>query len=126
MALAEHWFKFYSAQLRDFRYFSWVMDTDGVIRRTSTEPKEDDHPILKPLQKSWGYKRLKELGQAGSIRACVLMQRMPGLVTFDLEQRGKPRVSARQLSKGFGREIEYGQFRYHLEDPEFITDDQAR
>jgi len=121
LELAESWFKSYHERAKDFRYFSWVMDAEGVVRRTSAEPKEDDHSTLKPLQKSWGYKRLKELGQSGDIRACVLMQYMGGLVTFDLEERGKPRVSARQLLQGFGRETNYGTMRFHLEEPEFIT-----
>ncbi|GAD47633.1 hypothetical protein NT2_01_04040 [Caenibius tardaugens NBRC 16725] len=123
LEIAVHWFKSYNELFRDFKYFSWVIDAENVVRRTSIEPKDDDHPLLKPLQKSWGYKRLKELGRAGDIQACVLVQYMPGLVIFDLEQRGKPRVSARQLFSGFGRETEYGQIRFHLEDPEFITDE---
>ena len=120
LILAERWFISYNEQLKDFRYFSWVMDPYGVVFRTSVEPKEDESPVLKPLQRSWGHKRLKELGQGGAIRACVLMQQMPGLVTFDLEQVERPRVSARQLFTGFGRSTEYGQMRYHLEKPQFI------
>lgn len=126
LTLAQKWCVAYQEQWRDFKYFSWVIDMEGVVRRTSAEPKEDEHSILQPVQRSWGFKRLKELGQNGQIRACVLMEIIApqgdGLVSFDLEERGKPRVSARQLFKRQGSEVQYDQMRFHLEDPRILPD----
>jgi hypothetical protein len=102
------------------------MAKDGAISRTSVLPKEDDHPVLRPVQRSWGYKRLKQLGQSGDIRACVLMERSfsqtEGGVSFNLEQIGHPRVSARQLYKLEGGQMRYSAMRYHLEDPQFFPE----
>lgn len=128
LKLAEEYCHAYQRELRDFRFFSWVMDNEGVVWRTSKDPKEDSHPILQPVQKSWGHKRLKELGQSGQIRACVLMeivgpQGTLGIVTYDLEERGRPRVSARQSfsrTDFSDREFRYERTRYHLEDPQFF------
>ena len=101
-------------------YFSWVITQDGTLKRTSAEPKDDKHPILKPVQRSWGFKRLKELGHSGEIQACVLVQiplGNPGLVICDLEERGRPRISARRK---YERQLSVARFepaRYFLEDP---------
>jgi hypothetical protein len=125
LALAMDWSRSHQEQGRDFKYFSWVVDLDGAVRRTSVEPKEDRHPVLQPAQRSWGFRRLKELGEAGQIRACVLMEIMvpqsDGLVSFDLEERGRPRVSARQLFKQRDPGIEYEPMRYHIEEPQFFA-----
>src|ERR1022692_1802836 len=125
LTLAERWCRSYQDQRRDFKYFSWVIDSGGTIRRTSSEPKEDDHPILPPVQRSWGFKRLKELGHTGQIQACVLMEIVgpqgDGIVSYELEQRGRPRISARQL---FKRQVDgrrYENMRFHLEDPQFFV-----
>jgi len=127
LALAEKWCRAYQMQQKEFKYFSWVIDADGGIRRTSLEPKEDDYPILPPVQRSFGFKRLQELGHSGQIRACVLVQIISplgdGIVSFELEQRGRPRVSARQLFKRRGGRVDYENMRFHLEDPQFFADD---
>ena len=124
--LAERWVSLFQTQGRDFKYFSWVLDSAGVIKRTSSEPKEDDHAVLQPVQRSWGFKRLKELGQTHQIRACVLMEivgpRGDGIVSYELEQQGRPRVSARQLFKRRAGETQHEAMRFHLMDPEFITE----
>lgn len=124
LALAMNWSRTWQQQGKDFRYMSWVIDTEGVVRRISAEPKEDNHPVLKPVQRSWGFKRLKELGESGQIRACVLMEIIApqgdGLVSYNLEERGQPRVSARQLfSQQVGR-VQYEQMRFHFEDPHLL------
>lgn len=124
LAIAESWLQTFQAQHREVRYCSWVMKLDGKIWRTSVEPQEDEHPPIKPLQKSWGYKRLKELNNSGEIRACVLMQvRAPlgdGIAIYDLEEQGRPRVSARQLFKREAGKTSYEQTLFHLEDAEFF------
>lgn len=125
--LAQRFSRSYQSQQRDFRYFSWVIDQDGIIRRTSSEPKEDEHPVLPPVQKSFGNKRLKELGHSGQIRACVLMQistpQSNGLVIYDLEERGHPRVSARQLFKiQADGSYCYEKMRFFLEDAYFFKE----
>jgi hypothetical protein len=126
LALAERWCRRYQSERKDFLYFSWVMANDGAISRTSVLPKEDEHTVLQPVQKSFGYKRLKELGDSGSIRACVLVQRSlgadQGLVSYDLEQAGRPRVSARQLYKLEAGQMLYETMRYHLEDPQLFPE----
>ncbi len=125
--MAERWSKAYQAHRREFKCFSWVTTPDGAIWRTSIEPKDDEHPALKPLQKAWGFKRLKELGHSGQIRSCVLMEIVgplgDGLVCYDLEERGRPRVSARQLFKREAGAIQYDQMRFHLEDSQFFPAD---
>jgi hypothetical protein len=125
LELAKYWSRKYQAEGRDFKNFSWVMNREGTILRLSAEPKEDERPLLKPLQRSWGYKRLKELGQTREIRACVLMQILApqgdSLVIYDLEQVGHPRVSARQLFKQRPGGVHYEGMRFHLENPQFIT-----
>lgn len=101
-------------------YFSWVITQDGAVKRTSAKPKGDHHPILKPVQRSWGFKRLKELASSGEIQACVLVQiplGNPGLIICDVEESGHPRVSVRQK---FERQRGVAQFepaRYFIEDP---------
>lgn len=126
LSLAMNWSRLYQEQGKEFKYFSWVMDLDGDVYRTSFDPREDEHVVLKPVQRSWGFKRLSELGGSGQIRACVLMQMMApqgdGLVVNDLEQQGRPRVSARQLFKRWAvGGIEYERMRFHLEDPQIIV-----
>lgn len=124
LEVAETWFRIIQAQRREVQYCSWVTKSDGAIWRTSVEPREDEHPPMKPLQKSWGYKRLKDLGDSGAIRACVVMQVMAplgdGIVIYDLEEQGRPRVSARQLFKREAGQTRYEQMRFHLEDAEFF------
>lgn len=124
LSLAKMWCRKYQADGRDFKYFSWVVDTKGDVRRLSAQPSEDDHPTFPPVQKSRGYKRLKELGESEAITACVLMEIISplgdGIVSFDLEERGRPRVSARQLFKRPERDAIYDRMRYHLEDPDII------
>jgi hypothetical protein len=122
--LAHRHFRSYQRAKREFKYFSWVIDNAGAIRRTSIEPREDEHPVLQPVQRSWGYKRIKELGRSGQIRACVLMQVIgplgDGIVTYDLEQRAHCRVSARQMFKRAACGFEYEDMRFHLEDPDIF------
>ncbi|WP_299323790.1 hypothetical protein [Parasphingopyxis sp.] len=140
LALAKKWCRSYQAWNQHFQFFSWVVDMEGTVRRTSVEPKKDDHPVLRPLQRSWGFKRLKELAESGEIRACVLMEIVnplgDGLVSYHLEARGQPRVSAIQQFKyqkhkfryklmrflkypdgGF----KYNAMRYHIEEPQFFS-----
>lgn len=124
LELAIKWSRELQEKGIDFRYMSWVIDPEGVIRRTSFEPTEDEHPVLKPVQRSRGYKRLKELGQKGQIRACVLTEIInpdwEGLVSYDLEETGRLRVSARQLFKQRVGGIEYEPMSFHLERPEIL------
>lgn len=124
LKLAERYCRSYQEARRDFKYFSWVIDNDGLVKRTSSEPKEDQHTILQPVQRSWGFKRLKELAQSGRIRACVLMEISAplgdGIVTYNLEQRGHPRVSARQMFERASGSVRYKNMRFHLEDPKFF------
>lgn len=126
LALAKGWTRSHQLQGKDFKYFSWVIDTDGVVHRTSVEPSEDDHHVLQPAQRSWGFKRLKELGEHGKIRACVLMEIIgpqgDGVVTYDLEERERPRVSARQSFKHQAGSIQYEPMRYHIEEPEIFLE----
>lgn len=124
LTLAIKWSRTWQERGKEFKYMSWVMDMDGVVRRTSAEPKEDEHPVLQPVQRSWGFKRLKELGKNGQIRACVLMEIVGpqgnGLVSYDLEERGLPRVSAVQRFKRQVGGIQFEPMRYHLEDPQIL------
>jgi hypothetical protein len=122
LKLADGHCKSAQEERKEYKYLSWVIDNGGIIRRTSSEPKEDKHPILPPVQRSWGYKQLKALGESGEIRACVLTQISGGLVVYDLEQRGRPRVSARQLFKREGSFTHYENMRFHLEDPQFFEE----
>jgi hypothetical protein len=127
LQLALSYCRSYQKERRDFKNFSWVIENDGAVKRTSADPKEDTHPILQPVQRSWGHKRLKELGQSGQIRACVLMsvvgaQGDLGVATYDLEQRGRPRVSARQLFTRADGAFQYEDMRFHLEDPQFFPE----
>ena len=125
LALAERWCRAYQAQQRPFKYFSWVLDSTGVVRRTSSEPKADGHAVLAPVQRSLGHKRLRELGHTGQIQACVLMEIVgplgSGIVSYELEQRGRPRVSARQIFNRDADGISYEPMRFHLENPQFFT-----
>ena len=124
--LAVRWCRSYQKQGCDFRYFSWVIESSGTVKRISLQPKEDDHQFLRPVQRSRGYNRLVELGHAGQIRACVLMEIIAplgdGLVSYDLEEKGRPRVSARQLFRRMGDVMSYQDMRFHLEDPDIIVD----
>jgi hypothetical protein len=126
LALATGWTRSYQLQGKEFEYFSWVVDMDGVVHRTSAKPNEDDHHVLQPAQRSAGFKHSKELAENGQIRACVLMAVIgpqgDGLVTYDLEERGRPRVSARQSFRQQEGGFQYEPVRYHIEDPEIFTD----
>jgi hypothetical protein len=121
LALAERWVRSYQAENKEFQYFSWVVKQDGAVARTSVLPKEDEHPVLQPVQRSFGFKRLKELSDNRSIRACVLvdtsLSQTNGLTRFALEERGRPRVSAVQRFRRVSGEMRYEAIRYHLEDP---------
>lgn len=121
LALAMRWSRLFQAQCKEFKYFSWVVDTNGVIWRTSIEPKDDEHAVLTPVQRSWGMKRLRELGHNGEIRACVLMEisapQGDGLVAYHLEELGRPRISAMQLFKRISNGVQYENARYHLDVP---------
>jgi hypothetical protein len=126
LALAVRWCRTYQAEGREFLTFSWVMANDGTISRTSALPKEDDHPVLQPVQRSFGFKRLKQLAHEGHIRACVLAQASPsrsyGVLVYDVEEIGRPRVSARQIHNLKAGEMRYDQMRYHLEDSVFFPE----
>ncbi len=130
LELAKLYSRSYQLSGKEFKSFSWVIDHGGEIRRTSAQPQEDTHPTLGPLQRSWGYKRLKELGENAEIRACVLVEIVgplgDGVVTYDLEQNSRPRVSARQLFKRVAGKIVYEEMRYHLQDPQFFPDPPAK
>ncbi len=124
LSLAKMWCRRYQADGKDFKYFSWVVDIGGAVRRLSAQPCEDHHATFPPVQKSRGYKRLKELGDSKSITACVLMEVISplgdGIVVFDLEEKGRPKVSARQLFKRPERDTIYDRVRYYIEDPDII------
>jgi len=126
LALAKRWCETYQLQRREFKHFVWAISAGGIVSRVSAEPKEDEHPILKPIQRSLGLKRLKELAKGGEIRACVIMSILApqgeGIVTFDLEQLGHPRVSARQRFKQQHGAIAYDAMRFHLEDPDIFPE----
>jgi len=131
--LAKRHSKSYQAARRDFKYFAWILGNDGVIRRVSPDPKEDTHPVLPPIQRSWRamYNRLKELGALSHIRACVLVEIIGplggGIVTYDCEQSGRPRVSARQLFKPTDNgSFHYEVMKFHLEDPQFFGEPMAQ
>lgn len=129
LELAQRHCRVYQAARKEFGYFAWVMDSQGVIQRVSPDPKEDDHPLLTPTQKSWRatYNRLRELGLCGQAKACVLMQITGplgnGIVSYDLEGKARPRVSARQLFEltNDGRRT-FKPMRFYLEDPQFFPD----
>lgn len=101
LALARRYAHAYLDRSEAFKYMSWVIDPKGQIKRTSIVPREDSQSVLPPVQRSFGYKRLKELAQTGEIRASVLVEVVAplgnGLVSFGLEQRDRPRVKAVQL-----------------------------
>jgi hypothetical protein len=124
LAVALNWVERYQSDRKEFKYFSWVIDNQGALRRTSVEPREDEHQTFPPAQKALGVKRLKELASHHEIRAAVLVQIIGvtgGLVTYDLEQAGHPRVSARQLFKIESGNIRRETMRYHLLDSEFFV-----
>lgn len=129
LSLAQEWCRAFQRDNRDFKYLSWVVTTDGNVRRISVEPKEDESPTLLPIQRSSGLKRLKELAGTGEIRACVLTSILApqgtGIVTYDLEQRGRPRVSARQTFERKHGTIDYAAMRFHLEDPDIFPESPA-
>jgi len=118
----------YLSKWREFSFFAWVMDNEGEIKRISPDPKEDATPVLTPTQRTSTacWKRTKELVRADQIRACVIMNIIgaqgDGLVSFDLEQNGFPRISARQLFKlKKGPTHEFGDMHFHLEDPQIFV-----
>lgn len=107
-------------------YFSWVITLDGAVKRTSAKPRDDQHPILKPVQRSWGFKRLKELGHSGEIQACVLVQiplGNPGVIICDVEEGGRPRISVRQKFERQRGVARFEPARYFLEDPSFFPEE---
>lgn len=110
----------------DFKYFSWVIDADGVLKRSSALPVDDDHPLLPPLQKSWGFKRLKGLAEAGDVRAIILVQVVGalgnGIITYDVEEVGQPRLAVKQMFERREDGLFYHPLRFHLEDPQFFPD----
>lgn len=126
LELAEGYARFYQDQQKEFRCFSWVIDSSGCTKRISIAPKEDDHPILPPAQRGWGYKRLKELGQAGLIRACVLMEASEtlrdGHASYRVEDVGHPRVFAVQRFTRRGASVHYEPMRYHVDDSDIFPD----
>ena len=118
----------YLSKWREFSFFCWVIEIDGTIKRVSSEPKEDESHLLKPVQKSMSAcrRRIKALTEKGQIRACVLMNvtgpQGDGLVIYDMEQVGLPQVSARQLFKlQKGHSNRFEAMRYHLDEPEFFN-----
>lgn len=118
----------YLSMWKDFKYFAWVMEADGSIKRISPEPKEDQTPILRPIQKSISacFRHAKSLADSNQIRACVVMEIMApqgdGLVCYDLEQKGLPRVSARQLFKlQKGPSHTFEDMKFHIEEPNIFT-----
>lgn len=118
----------YLSKWREFSFFAWVMDNKGEIKRISPDPKEDANSVLTPTQRTLSscWKRAKELAQADQIQACVVMNIIgpqgDGIVCFDLEQHGFPRISARQLFKlKKGPTHELGDMRFHLEDPQVFV-----
>ncbi|MCG8057841.1 MAG: hypothetical protein JAY94_19340 [Candidatus Thiodiazotropha endolucinida] len=127
LSIAKKYYELYLSMWRQFSFFAWVIEVDGTTKRISVDPKEDETPILGRGLKSLNAckKRLKELTTSGQIRACVLMEitapQGDGIVRFDLEQLGLPRVSARQLFKlKKGPSHEFGTMKFHLEDPSFF------
>jgi hypothetical protein len=115
----------YLSKWKEFSFFAWVMDKEGKIQRISPDPKEDINSVLTPSQRTSTacWKKTKELGRADHIRACVFMSIIgaqgDGIVCFDLEQRGFPRISARQLFKlKKGPSHDFDDMRFHLEDPQ--------
>jgi hypothetical protein len=129
LRLAERHCREHQTAQKDFQYFAWIRDNLGAVKRISSEPKDDRHPTLPPVQKSFRgiCKRLKELGSSGYMRARVFVKAVGplghGIVSYDLEQRGLPRISARQLCKrnDSGMHI-YDRMRFHLEDAEFFPE----
>lgn len=134
LELAQRYCKKYQLLRKDFDYFAWVIDQHGIINRISQNPKEDDHEILGSPQKSWRatYNCLKKLAEEGRSKACVLMQIMTplgnGLAVYDLEQYGRPRISARQsFTIGDDGHYKYSDVIFHLEDSQFFPElDQAQ
>jgi hypothetical protein len=122
--LAYRHFRSYQRAQKHFKYFSWIIDNAGVVRRTSIEPREDQHPALQPVQRSRGYKRLKELGRSGQIRACVLMGVIAplesGAVFFDLEQLGRCCVRVSQTFKRTANGFQYADMTFYLLDPDIF------
>lgn len=132
LRVAEESFRAHQAARKDCQYFAWVITGLGVVHRISAEPKDDGHPSLVPIQKSFRgiYKQLKALGESNQMQCCVFMQAIgalgDGIVTYDLEQRGRPRVSARQLFKLSPAGVHgYDNMRFHLEDPQFFPEQSA-
>lgn len=129
LAVARHYCESYLSEWRDFALLAWVMESDGAIKRISPDPKEYDGATLPPLQRSEGAcrRRAKQLAEEERIRACVVVNVIgaqgDGLISYDIEQRGHPLVSARQLfrlKKGPTRDFDPMQF--HLIDPHIFDE----
>lgn len=128
LEIAKKYYEFYLSKWRDFDFFAWVIDHNGTIRRISTDPVEDDNPVMGRGLKSLSSckRKLRTLAESGQIRACVLIEIMApqgdGLVSFELEQIGLPRVSARQLFKLLkGPSHQFEDMKYHLLEPQFFN-----
>jgi hypothetical protein len=112
----------YLTARRDFKFFALVMDQSGQVKKVTSAP-DDVLLSIAPVEKSFRgtFRRLKNLAESGEIRACLLTQVIgplgSGLAIYDIEQPGKPRVSARQA---FSTTLEYEPMRYHLEDREWF------
>jgi hypothetical protein len=124
--LAYRYTRAYQRSQRSFRAFAWVIDNTGAILRTSAEPKEDDHPILQPVQRSYGYKRLRDLGRSNEIRACVLVEGTllgeAAAICYNLEQRGHPRVWAAQGYSRVDGKLIYEAMRFTLQDSDIFSE----
>ncbi|WP_291038036.1 hypothetical protein [Hyphomonas sp.] len=124
--LAYRYTRHYQRTQQPFRAFAWVIDDTGAISRTSAEPKEDDHPILQPVQRSYGYKRLKELARNNRIRACVLVEGTllgeAGSICYNLEQRGRPKLWAAQAYSRVGGKLIYEAMRFTLRDSDMFSE----
>jgi|GEM_PF-1232690 len=130
LEIARTYVEHYLSKWRDFRFFAWIMEADGSVKRISSSPKEDDTTVLKPVQKSISacFRQAKALAESGKIRACVVMEIIApqgdGLVCYDLEQKGFPRVSARQIFKlQKGPSHTFDAMRFHIEEPQVFKAD---
>ena len=120
MKLGEHYVRSYQSDLREFKYFSWVIDKSGVIKRITSEPSEDTHELLKPAQRM-GMKRIKQLAKDNEIIAAMIVSIVGplggGIVGYDIEELGRCQVSARQTYRRHGDEFQYNDYTYHLHAP---------
>lgn len=117
-------------EYREFKWFSWVIDSDDRVRRISIEPKGDIHSPLDPLQKSQRavYMRTKILAKDGLIKSSVLVSALSplggGLLSFTLEDKGRPRIEAVQTMTINDNGVrEFSDMRYHLNDPDVFGDE---